>query len=584
MFRRLTTSTVILLVLAVFFTGISALRELNRSNHRSVESILKTAAAFVREAWDEESSPGPISDRMLQVYRDDLGNPLRTTVVDLEGKVVFDSAGVEAEPDNHAGRPEIAAVIHGRPSGQSLRFSRSTGQDLLYYAIPSQSGRHVIRVALPLIYQTETFRKLSRTVIAVAVLAVLLSVAIAYLLTRRYSRALQSLCEGAEKMGGGSLSARIAERNGILFPEIRRLTYTFNDMAASLENQHIEMEEKNARLTAILNAMMEPLLLVDADKRLLYANEEAGEVFGRKIDPEQNPYPQVLLTHADELDHVIDLCLKTGEEQEVQLHFMTPAAEKPFRVQASPIRSVSSTQGVVVVLHDVSPEEEAALLRRDFVANVTHELKTPLTSIRGYIETLRNQPSIPEEKRKRFMDIMESECMRLEDLINDILSLAEIEREEFRNGSEFDLRELIDEVLVLLDEQASERKVALVTDDGPPLPVSAERHRIKQILINLVDNGIKYGKEHGTVAIAAEREADGRVRIEVRDDGPGIPAEAQKRLFERFYRVDKGRSRELGGTGLGLSIVKHIARHYGGDTRVESEPGRGAAFIITLHI
>lgn len=561
------------------------MNELNRSNKRTVESVLKTAAAFFDEAWKDGLDPQAVSDRMLKVYRDELGNPLRTTVIDLDGNVVFDSADLPGEAENHAKRPEIAAVLRGKPDGQSIRFSQSMGQDLLYYAISSKDGRHVIRVALPLVYQAEAFRKLSRTVIAVAILAILLSIFSAYFMTRRYSRALHALCEGAENMGKGDYSVRIPERNGIFFPEIKTLTYTFNDMATSMEEKHVEMEEKNARLTAILNAMMDPLLLVDMDKHLLYANEEAGEVFGRKIEPEHHPYPQVLLTHAMELDHIIDLCLATGEEHEVQLHFMTPTAEKPFRVQASPIKSVSSTQGVVVVLHDVSPEEEAATLRRDFVANVTHELKTPLTSIRGYIETLRNQPGIPEEKRIRFLEIMEAEGIRLEDLINDILSLAEIEKEEaVSGGSVFDLRELIDEVLVLLEDQASERKVALVTDEGSPLLVKAERHRIKQIMINLVDNGIKYGNEHGTVSIAADRQEDGKVRIEVKDDGPGIPHEAQKRLFERFYRVDKGRSRELGGTGLGLSIVKHIAQHYDGDTRVESVPGHGSKFIITMDI
>lgn len=583
MFRRLTTSTIILLVLAVFFASFAAIQELKRAHQQSVETILQSAAAFMRAAWNEED-PQAVSENVLRVYREDLDYPLRITVVDRKGDVVYESDPFEEEPDNHAMRPEIRAILRGEEEGQSQRYSRSMGKTMLYRSVSSKDGEYVLRVALPLVYQAKTIGSLRGKMFLIVLLSVFLAAAIAFFMSKRYGQALAALSDGADKMGKGRYTVRIPERNGILFPETKRLTYSFNNMASSLEAKHVEMEEKNARLTAILNAMMDPLLLVDIDKRLLYANEEAGEVFGRKIDPEPNPYPQVLLTHAPELDHVIDLCLATGEEHEVQLHFMTPGGEVPFRVQASPIRSASTTQGVVVVLHDVSPEEKAAALRRDFVANVTHELKTPLTSIRGYIETLRSQPNITDEKRNRFMNIMEEEGIRLEGLIDDILSLAEIEKEEFQNDALFDLRELIDEVLVLLEDQASVRKVALVTDEGPPLVVNAERHRIKQILINLVDNGIKYGNEHGTVAIVAEREEDGRVRIEVRDDGPGIPLEAQVRLFERFYRVDKGRSRELGGTGLGLSIVKHIAQHYDGEARVESAPGDGATFIITMDI
>ncbi len=202
------------------------------------------------------------------------------------------------------------------------------------------------------------------------------------------------------------------------------------------------------------------------------------------------------------------------------------------------------------------------------------------------METLRDNPKVSPEQAQRFYDIIDVEAERLEHLINDILSLSEAEQGKIKNISRFDLSELIDEVIVLLDDQASDKKVCVYTEDSLPecLPVEAEADRIKQILINLIDNAIKYNKEGGKVSVTAYRLNPQRVQIVVKDNGPGIAPEAQKRIFERFYRVDTGRSRSLGGTGLGLSIVKHIAQLYGGEATVESEPGKGSSFIVTMNI
>jgi len=225
-------------------------------------------------------------------------------------------------------------------------------------------------------------------------------------------------------------------------------------------------------------------------------------------------------------------------------------------------------------------------MRSDFVANVTHELRTPLTSIRGFIDTLRNGAINKPEVADRFLEIIDIEADRLHKLISDILILSEIEDlPQDRDFETFNLYELIDDITVLLDESASENKVSIIADtDGPPLLVQANRFRIKQILINLTDNAIKYNYPGGKVFISAQRLPNSQVRLTVRDTGPGILREHQERVFERFYRVDTSRSRELGGTGLGLSIVKHIAQLYGGTARVVSEPGQGATFIVDLMI
>lgn len=225
-------------------------------------------------------------------------------------------------------------------------------------------------------------------------------------------------------------------------------------------------------------------------------------------------------------------------------------------------------------------------MRSDFVANVTHELKTPLTSIRGFIETLRRGAISDSKVAERFLEIIDVEAERLHQLINDILILSEIEQQTLDKEAEnFDLNSLIDEVAVLLDDKAVSRDISIVVQqDDDQLPVKASRNRVKQILLNLIDNAISYGNEGGKVFVEAARRADGMLELKVIDDGPGIPKEHQDRIFERFYRVDKSRSREAGGTGLGLSIVKHIAQLYHGQASVTSEPGMGSTFTIVINI
>jgi len=224
-------------------------------------------------------------------------------------------------------------------------------------------------------------------------------------------------------------------------------------------------------------------------------------------------------------------------------------------------------------------------MRSEFVANVSHELKTPLTSIRGFVDTLRNGRIVDPAVQARFLEIIDIEAERLHQLISDILQLSEIEgMESDLELQKFDLSALLDDVATLLDDKAGERQVSIIVEDSEPLPVLASQYRIKQILINLADNAIKYNRQGGRVYIRATREPDRMVAIRVRDTGEGIPADHLARVFERFYRVDKSHSREMGGTGLGLSIVKHIAQLYDGTATVESTPGVGSVFTVRLQI
>ena len=585
MFKRLSLTLVIILLISMCITAGVALNEIHVSIRERFKNTLQLSAIWMREEWPEEEAPDRTAARLREKVQEDFGLPLRITIIRPDGQVSYDNEADAAKMNQHDQRPEVVAVLDGKVFAEEVRFSVSTGLDMMYGAIMDETHDAVIRLSLPLPLREQVFLRFSSKILWVLAFFLLFSVGAAAFLTRRYTRPLDALCHEATRMGEGDYSARIPASNGKDFREIRQLSTAFNEMADSLQEQQLEMEDKNARLNAILNAMMDPLLLIDRGHCLRYVNEEAKSVFGRSIDPEEHAYPQLLLTHSDEIDEWVSRSIQEEKDLETRLSVKTLSGERHFRSQFSPISVGGQVLGVVVALHDLSAEEEAAIYRRDFAANVSHELKTPLTSIRGFLETLRAGEDLPQETRQRFYDIMDVESIRLENLINDILSLSEIEQGEVKQKESFDLREVVDEVLVLLDDKASARKTVLLSDPvDEPLAVSADRDHIKQILINLIDNAIKYGREGGRVMVSTHRDEEDQVVIEVTDDGPGIPYENQKRIFERFYRVDKGRSRELGGTGLGLSIVKHLAQLYHGEATLSSVPGQGSSFKVTLEI
>lgn len=585
MFKRLSLTLVIILLISMCITAGVALNEIHVSIRERFKNTLQLSAIWMREEWPEEEAPDRTAARLREKVQEDFGLPLRITIIRPDGQVSYDNEADAAKMNQHDQRPEVVAVLGGKTFAEDVRFSVSTGLDMMYGAIMDETHDAVIRLSLPLPLREQVFLRFSSKILWVLAFFLLFSVGAAAFLTRRYTRPLDALCHEATRMGEGDYSARIPASNGKDFREIRQLSTAFNEMADSLQEQQLEMEDKNARLNAILNAMMDPLLLVDRGHCLRYVNEEAKSVFGRSIDPEEHTYPQLLLTHSDEIDEWVSRSIQEEKDLETRLSVKTLSGERHFRSQFSPISVGGQVLGVVVALHDLSAEEEAAIYRRDFAANVSHELKTPLTSIRGFLETLRAGEDLPRETRQRFYDIMDVESIRLENLINDILSLSEIEQGEVKQKESFDLHEVVDEVLVLLDDKASARKTVLLSDPvDEPLAVSADRDHIKQILINLIDNAIKYGREGGRVMVSTHRDEEDQVVIEVTDDGPGIPYENQKRIFERFYRVDKGRSRELGGTGLGLSIVKHLAQLYHGEATLSSVPGQGSSFKVTLEI
>lgn len=357
-----------------------------------------------------------------------------------------------------------------------------------------------------------------------------------------------------------------------------------NEMAEQLEMSSRNMQEKTARLDAILNSMVDPLVMVDQDLWVHFMNTSASRIFSRNLTPDENPFPLILLTGSKTTERLAREAGVEGQASEEAISMLTSIGRREFDVVAVPVREGGEKEHTILIFDDRTDEHRMQDMRAEFVANVTHELKSPLTSIRGFVETLRRSNPSDEAVRERFLDIIEIEAERLEQLITDILVLSEIESKKTERDLEtLNLNDIVEEVLVLFDEKADEKKITIMAEtEGEGVELTANRNRLRQIFINLIDNAIKYSDTGGKVWIDYTRTPNQGVLISVKDNGRGIDADHQTRIFERFYRVDRGRNRGAGGTGLGLSIVKHIAQLYQGKAWVESEPGRGATFFVSL--
>jgi two-component system phosphate regulon sensor histidine kinase PhoR len=338
--------------------------------------------------------------------------------------------------------------------------------------------------------------------------------------------------------------------------------------------------EAQAQQQVLFNSMLEGLLLLDRNRRIYIANRAFKNLFGLKIELRGKTVMEALRLH--ELAELVERVEVEGQVFEYQLK-LPELSERWLQVNAAVIsNSAGEREGTILVFHDLTRLRQLERTREEFVANVSHELRTPLSLIKGYVETLldgaRNDPAIAE----RFLKIIERNTQRLDLLIQDLLTISALESERIKlNLQPVELRPLVEKIFSDLKPPANNKNVELVSQ-LPGLTATADANRLEQVLANLVDNAIKYGRAQGRVTVGGEKIDGGKIEIFVQDDGPGIPPESLDRVFERFYRVDKARSRDQGGTGLGLSIVKHIVQAHGGEVWVKSELGKGATFFFTL--
>jgi two-component system phosphate regulon sensor histidine kinase PhoR len=569
-----------LILVSVFVADAYLTRAMERQVTEDVRADLFVRADLVtREA---AALAAPKTDLATwDALADTLGKAAeaRVTFIASDGAVLGDSEielGAIGAMDNHGGRPEVARALAGG-RGEDARMSTTVRARLLYVAVPVKGGgaAAVARVAKPL-NQVEEAVAHTRSAIAYAsVLAFGVAVLLASIAAQRLSRALRELTTAAKRMTAGDLDVRTRIESG---DEVGDLAHALDQLAQSLSQTLATLRDERDLQVRILEGMQEGVLVLDGDDRVVLINGALRAMLLVRPDARGKLLLEAF-RHAP-LEDLLDQAHKaTGVTQgEIELEGLTP---RRLLVHASPLAGEAG--GLLAVFVDVTDLRRLESMRRDFVANVSHELRTPVAALLSATETLRAGAVSDPPAANKFLDIVERNARRLQNLIEDLLELSKLDAQKYRPKKEkIDLTQLFALVTGPLRERAERKSVRLVTKVGAkPPPLEADARALEQVLVNLVDNAVKYCPSGAMVTVGAEHHGDG-VRLSVADTGPGIEAKHLPRIFERFYRVDAGRSRELGGTGLGLSIVKHLVEAMGGEVGVVSTVGRGSTFTVDL--
>ena len=512
----------------------------------------------------------------------DLG--VRLTVIAEDGQVLGESTQSSASLENHADRPEVQAALAGG-SGHSIRESATVGSRLLYAAWRQERGAEVrvVRTALPLTAVEASIAQVRRVVVLGLLAAMVLGLLAALLLSRRLIGRIQRLVAFAQAVARGEPPPYLApERRddlGVLEAQLRDMA---RDVVTTIAAVRVERE----RLEAILRGMVEGVLVTDLGGSVVLMNDRARDLLDVPPGRELTGRPFVEVARHPEM---AEMLRELAAGAPLMSRDVTLGGADPSTLQVNGARLCAADGrpfGFVLVLHDVTELRRLEVIRRDFVANVSHELRTPLTAIKGYAETLLGPAGEDPETRRRFLTVIDRHSERLGRLIDDLLTLSDLElgRTPIRLAT-VALAPAVEDVLQILDDAAGRAGVQLTGEVTPGTPaIEADADRFRQVLINLVDNAIKYTPGGGRVLVRAApaRRTDlvNMVEIAIQDTGVGIPTQDLPRLTERFFRVDKGRSRALGGTGLGLAIVKHIVQAHGGELDITSAVGHGTTVSV----
>ncbi|RQD70168.1 MAG: HAMP domain-containing histidine kinase [Halanaerobium sp. MSAO_Bac5] len=507
----------------------------------------------------------------------------RITIIDRTGNVLADSDYNIEDMDNHINREEIAAAIRTTESADSIRYSSTIDEDMLYLAqviIIDGELIGVIRTARSLEFINSILLEDIKNYLLFFAILSLFIFFLVWQLTSNIVKPLEKITEASEKIAQGDLSQRISIRK--YNSEIEKLARMFNHMAAKLEGKISEISQEKNRIEAILKSMVDGVIATDSEGEVSLINPAAQKIFN--ID-EQDIKGKDLISSL--FNHRLDMYLQRAlkEKESISREIIYHNPDKKI-IQATFIPLLGEKRdinGGVIVLTDITELRKLETVRNDFVANVSHELRTPLTSILGYLDTLIESDIEDQQTREKFLSIIKEETNRLSLLITDLLNLSKIESQSFEL-SPGDFVKTLQKVYNLLEKNAQLKdiEVNMEVEENPP-QVYMVKEQIEQVLINLIDNAIKYSPAGEEINIRVEKKAD-KLYFSIADNGIGIPQEDQARIFERFYRVDKARSRSLGGTGIGLSIVRNIIKQHGSEIKVESEEGKGSIFTFYLNI
>lgn len=514
----------------------------------------------------------------------------RITVVSPAGVVLADSSEDPAKMENHANRPELKSALQGG-IGSATRFSRTLGENMLYVSIPlSDQGRFVgaLRLSVSTVSLDSVLRSIHFKVLIVCLAVIIAASILTMLVARKISRPLEQMKHEAEEMARGEKVKLLTLYPGNLSTEVAGLATALNRMAKKVNERMRTITVQRNELETVFASMTEMVMAIDTEKRILRINRSAAALFYLSPDDVQGKLLHGVIRNKD-LHAVVDQVIDYGSHVKKEIILLVGPDKVYLHTNAVPLRDEESNpMGVLVVMNDTTRLRKLENLRRDFVANVSHELKTPITSIQGYVETLLDGALDNREETLRFLDIIAKQSARLDAIIDDLLMLSRIEQKTGRDDlplASERLKPLLEAAVMTCLPLAEDKEIAIDLDCPEDLRARVNPNLIEQAVMNLLKNAVMYSPEKSVVQVRARLSSSTpgeRVVIEVEDRGIGIAAEHLDRLFERFYRCDKGRSKDLGGTGLGLSIVKHIAMAHGGSVSVKSQPGKGSTFTITL--
>ena len=526
----------------------------------------------------------PLDERAIDSLCKTVGQAAstRVTIVLPWGKVIGDSDNDPARMDNHLDRPEVAAALEGS-RGVSARYSPTLGKEMMYLALPLKKDlrtQGIIRTAISVDHIDKTLSSIERRIafagLIIAVLAALLSL----LLSHRIRRPIEEIKRGAESFSRGEFDVRLPSSG---LAEIAGLSQTMNRMAGELRERIRTVTAQRNELEAVFSSMVEGVFGVDQEERLLGMNPSAARIVGCNVAAVQGRTIQEVI-RLSELQRFVVGALSSEKPVEKDL-VLYGEAERIVQARGAPLRDAEGKRiGVLVVLNDVTRLAKLENIRKDFVANVSHEIKTPITAIKGFVETLQEGRTQDQEEIRRFLEIIHRHVDRLEAIVEDLLTLSRMEKEAETEGIPLEdhaVRDILARAVQACDDKAESKKIHLEIDCREDLKARMDPQLLEQAVVNLIDNAINYSEEGKSVTIKALERAQ-EIFIQVQDQGCGIERKHLDRVFERFYRVDKSRSRKLGGTGLGLAIVKHIVQSHGGRVSVESQLGVGSTF--TLHL
>jgi two-component system, OmpR family, phosphate regulon sensor histidine kinase PhoR len=559
-FTKLFFAFVVVLFLGMAVLDVSLRQVMERSLRAQAEESLASEARLLAAQISNTAYP-EVSQLQQTVRQAATAAGADVAVFDDQGRLIASSQD-HAQPESEI-PPEITAVLH-----QHEPVGRARRDGAVYIAV--LAGSRVVRLA---VYSPADLpapiHVLRRGIVLASLLSLLVATLLAALVAQRAAKRLSRIVVFANRIAAGDLSARVEEGN---LDEISAVAHALDVTASRLEQSFHALESSRSELTALLDSMQEAVIAINPQGQVSWCNAVMQRI---AVSPVQSGRALVHSIRDPEVLSSVAAALTQRQASRRRATSVSPG--KIFEVNAAPMPG----GGAVAVLHDVTEKERSETTRRDFVANVSHELRTPLTCITGYVETLLDDNSLSSQTRE-FLQIILKNASRMNRLTEDLLALASVESGDYKlNLQRVPASTLVEEAVGSLAGLVLDSALTLEVGETTDEPVMTDLDALSQVFGNLIENAMKYGKAGGRIRVGARRQ-DGLIEFYVQDFGPGIAYEHLPRIFERFYRVDKARSRESGGTGLGLAIAKHIVHAHGGDIRCESELGFGATFLFRL--